>query len=70
MSEEFDWEIPRSAQPKPEQVSFDLDRALDAMVGLRATIPEDAFTAGVLGPRGRATACSSARAASCSPSAT
>ena len=49
MIEEFDWEIPRSAQPRPEQVSFDLDRALDAIVGLRATIPEDAFTAGILG---------------------
>ena len=49
MSEEFDWEIPLSAQPKPEQVSFDLDRALGAVVGLRATIPEDAFTAGILG---------------------
>ena len=49
MSEEFDWEIPLSAQPKAEQVSFDLDGALDAIVGLRATIPEDAFTAGILG---------------------
>ena len=49
MSEEFDWEIPHSAQPKQEQVSFDLDRALGAMVGLRATIADDAFTAGILG---------------------
>ena len=49
MSEEFDWEIPHSAQPKAEQVSFDLDCALDAVIGLRATIPEDAFTAGILG---------------------
>ena len=49
MSDEFDWEIPRSAQPKPEQVSFDLDRALAAVVGLRATIADDAFTAGILG---------------------
>ena len=49
MSDEFDWEIPLSAQPKPEQVSFDLDSALGAVVGLRATIPEDAFTAGILG---------------------
>ena len=49
MSDEFDWEIPRSAQPKQEHVSFDLDGALGAVLGLRATIPEDAFTAGILG---------------------
>ncbi len=49
MSEEFDWEIPRSAQPKPDQVSFDLDRALAAVVSLRATIPDDGFTAEILG---------------------
>ena len=49
MSEEFDWEIPRSAQPMPDQVSFDLDRALASVVSLRASVPEDAFTAGILG---------------------
>ena len=49
MSEEFDWEIPQSAQPKPEQMSFDLDGALAAVVSLRATIPDDAFTASILG---------------------
>ncbi len=49
MSEEFDWEIPHAAQPNPEELSFDLDRALDAVVSLRATVPEDAFTAEILG---------------------
>src|SRR6185436_18216951 len=35
--------------PKPEETGFDLDSALDAVVLLRAEIPEDAFTAGILG---------------------
>jgi len=36
-------------QPKPEDCAFDLDRALGAVLGLHATVPEDAFTAGTLG---------------------
>jgi S1-C subfamily serine protease len=44
-----DWELPPSAQPKPEDCSFDLDRALSAVVGIRANVPEDAFTAQTLG---------------------
>jgi S1-C subfamily serine protease len=44
-----DWEIPGEFQPKPEDWSFDLDRALGAVLGLRATVPDDAFTAPVLG---------------------
>jgi S1-C subfamily serine protease len=49
MSRTVDWEIPGEIQPKPEDCSFDLDRALSAVLGLRATVPEDAFTAGTLG---------------------
>jgi S1-C subfamily serine protease len=44
-----DWEIPPETQPKPEDWAFDLERALAAMVGIRANIPEDAFTAQTLG---------------------
>lgn len=44
-----DWEIPSEIQPKQPDCSFDLDRALSAVLGLRATVPEDAFTAGTLG---------------------
>ena len=44
-----DWKIPASAQPKPEDYGYDLDRALAAMVGLRTIIPADAFTAETLG---------------------
>jgi len=44
-----DWEIPVLAQPKADEFDFDLDRTLLSVVGLQAHIPEDAFTAGVLG---------------------
>jgi S1-C subfamily serine protease len=44
-----DWEIPVLAQPKPDEFGFDLDHALLSVVGLQAHIPEDAFTAGILG---------------------
>jgi S1-C subfamily serine protease len=38
-----------AAQPRPEDYAYDLDRALQAVVGLRATMPPDAFTAETLG---------------------
>ncbi len=44
-----DWRIPPAQQPKPEEVAYDLDRALASMVGLSATVPADAFTAEILG---------------------
>jgi S1-C subfamily serine protease len=49
MASVSDWKVPASVQPKPEDYSYDLDLALAAMVGLRATIPADAFTAETLG---------------------
>jgi S1-C subfamily serine protease len=33
----------------PEELDFDLDRALRSVVALQCSVPEDAFTAGVLG---------------------
>jgi S1-C subfamily serine protease len=44
-----DWELPPSAQPKPDDYSYDLDRALSAVVGIKASVPEDGFTAQTLG---------------------
>lgn len=44
-----DWQIPQQLQPAPGSVSFELDPALDAVVALEAHIPEDTFTAGILG---------------------
>src|SRR5437868_1612442 len=49
MSSSSDWEMPVSVQPKPENYAFDLDGALNALVGLRAIVPADAFTAETLG---------------------
>ena len=49
MPQDVEWEIPGEIQPKPGDCDFDLDRALGAVLGLRATVPEDAFTAGTLG---------------------
>ena len=49
MSGPEDWSIPAIAQPKPEEVSFDLERALGAVLQLRAEVPADAFTASILG---------------------
>ena len=44
-----EWEIPVLAQPKPESFDFDLDRVLQSVVSLQVSIPEDAFTAPILG---------------------
>ena len=49
MAEQKDWSFPAELRPKPEDWRFDLDGALDAVVQLRAEIPEDAFTAPLLG---------------------
>ena len=44
-----DQTIPPDLHPKPADYAFDLEEALSAVVGLRASVPEDAFTAGTLG---------------------
>ena len=44
-----DWKISASLQPKPDDYAYDLDQALSAVVGLRAIVPQDAFTADILG---------------------
>src|SRR5215471_1616880 len=49
MSSSSDWEMPHAVQPKPENYAYDLDGALTSLVGLRAIIPGDAFTAETLG---------------------
>jgi S1-C subfamily serine protease len=43
------WRVPANEQPRPADYAFDLEVAMGAVVGLRATVPEDAFTAQMLG---------------------
>ena len=49
MAEPANWAFPAALQPSPDETDFDLDAALDAAVLLRTEIPEDAFTAPILG---------------------
>jgi S1-C subfamily serine protease len=49
MAKETNWAFPAEMRPRPEDWRFDLDGALEAVVQLRAEIPEDAFTAQILG---------------------
>ncbi len=46
---ESDWAFPSELRPRPEDWDFDLERALGALVLLRVEVPEDAFTAQILG---------------------
>ena len=49
MAEPGNWAFPKGVQPQQDELRFDLDSALDAVVQLRSEIPEDAFTASILG---------------------
>ena len=49
MPSAMDWQVSLSAQPKPEDYAYDLDRALSSVISVKATVAEDAFTADVLG---------------------
>jgi S1-C subfamily serine protease len=49
MADAGNWAFPDALQPKPADAGFDLGSALDAVVLLRAEIPEDAYTASLLG---------------------
>lgn len=44
-----DWKVPAAAQPKVKDYEYDLDTALASVVALHALVPQDAFTAEVLG---------------------
>jgi S1-C subfamily serine protease len=49
MADDSDWSSPAHLQPRAADVTFDLAAALDSVVMLKAQIPEDAFTAPILG---------------------
>ncbi len=49
MSQYKEWSFPDTLMPKATTLSFDLDALFDAIVELRALVPEQAFTANTLG---------------------
>ena len=44
-----EWKVPPAVQPRPDDYAYDLERALMSVVGLRAIVPSDGFTAETLG---------------------
>jgi len=49
VSEPTHWSFPANLQPRADRLRFDFAAALRSVVMLRAEIPEDAFTASILG---------------------
>ncbi|MDG2270141.1 MAG: S1C family serine protease [Alphaproteobacteria bacterium] len=49
MSESHPWNLNLGRHPKPDEVSFDLERTLSSVVALQSRVPDDAFTAPILG---------------------
>ena len=49
MDDGGDWEIPDAVRPRPEAYDYDIERTLDSVLLLRAEVPEDSFTASILG---------------------
>ncbi len=49
MSDKSRWEVPPTQQPRREELDFNLDEILRAVVSLTAEIPDTAFTASILG---------------------
>ncbi len=44
-----EWRVPAEIEPRPENYDYDLRTALDSIVAVKANVPEDAFTADILG---------------------
>lgn len=49
MTESHPWNLSLGRHPSPDEVTFDLDSTLSSVVSLRANVPDDAFTAPILG---------------------
>ena len=49
MAKSQEWAFPEALRPSADDTQFDLSRALDAMVLVRAEVPADGFTAASLG---------------------
>ena len=44
-----EWRVPPDIEPRPENYDYDLHEALGSVVAIKTTVPEDAFTAEILG---------------------
>jgi S1-C subfamily serine protease len=49
MAQTSNWAFPSRLQPQPDELRFDLEAALKAVVLVHAEIPDEAFTASILG---------------------
>jgi S1-C subfamily serine protease len=49
MAKTENWELPTELRPKQAALPYDLEATLSSVVHLRAEVPEDAFTASILG---------------------
>src|SRR5450830_11958 len=49
MASLIEWKVPLAVQPRAEDYSYDLERALSSVVGLHSIVSPDAFTADTLG---------------------
>jgi S1-C subfamily serine protease len=49
MQNSEEWIFPENLQPSENRVSFDLERVIDAVVKVKTFVPDDAFTANILG---------------------
>jgi S1-C subfamily serine protease len=49
VSDSIEWAFPTQLQPHPEELRFDLRGALESVVRVHAEVPDEAFTASVLG---------------------
>jgi len=49
MAETSNWAFPPRLQPRPEELPFDFEAAMRSVVLVHAEIPEEAFTAAILG---------------------
>ena len=48
-SEDPEWEVPKQAQPRDQDFTFNVEETLNSMVLIRSEVPGDAFTAQMLG---------------------
>ncbi len=63
--ETTEWAFPERLQPRQENLRFNLEAALQSVVQVHSEVPDEAFTASVLGTERMDTASSSDPTGSC-----